>query len=177
MVLSVVSRPSEAGAAPQWHGAVAGGVCSIELDSGVQFPRFCGALKSELLLGRERDSDFGFGPLLHLGSAHFDHYTASAGVSALLPVSPTYPAIVSLSGGALRSESRWAPVLEGWLFWGPSSYNFHSHYAMASGFLFGAQLGLGSRRFGTLSLALQLDLQWLAIPFIAAHQWVFAGDR
>ena len=52
------------------------------------------------------------------------------------------------------------------MFWGPTSFNFHSSYSMASGLLFGAQQTWGSEPSTTLVFAGQLDLALAALPFV-----------
>jgi hypothetical protein len=176
-VVAVVAWSALCEARPQGHGALAMGVCARDReDHALEFPRFCGSLHAELLLGRERDSDLGLGPYVGLSTASFDHYGAAGGMSLLLPLSPTYPFIVSLAGGALSNTPSWSPTVEVWLFWGPASYNFHSRYAMTSGLLLGFQQSLGDERVSITSLSGQLDLGLVALPFIAAHQWLFGGE-
>lgn len=163
-------------ASPQGHAAVAVGICALARESGdPAFPRFCGAVRGEVLLLRQRDRDFGLGPYLGVSTASFDTLAATTGASFVLPASPTYPFVLSLAGGAFSEPSGWSPVVEAWLFWGPHSYNFHSHYAMASGLLLGYQQSLGDERTSIVSLSGQLDLEFVAIPFIAAHQWIAGG--
>jgi hypothetical protein len=59
------------------------------------------------------------------------------------------------------------PGIEASLFFGPSSYNFHSSYSMASGLLIGVQQVWGSHSATSFALALQVDMAWLALPVIA----------
>lgn len=163
-------------AKPEGHGALVAGIGSLGREDGpLVFPAFSGALRGELWFLRERDADFGFGPFAGLSTAAFEHYGAAAGLSFVLPLNSTYPFILSVAAGALSQHPGWSPSVEGWLFWGPSSHNFHSSYAMASGLLLGYQQGLGERRVTIISLAAQLDLGLVALPFIALEQWVAGG--
>jgi len=165
-------------AAPQAHGAVAIGLCAVERETArTEFPRFSGVLRGELWFGRERDRDLGLGPLVSLSTASFDRYAVTAGASLVLPISPTYPFILSATGGALETDAGWAPGVEAWLFWGPMSYNFHSSYAMASGLLLGFQTSLGEERLTIVSLNGQLDLGLVALPFILTEQWLVGGSE
>jgi len=169
---------SRAPAAPQGHAAIAAGVAVLDrTERRGGFPEFSGAVRGELFFGRERDKDLGLGPLVTLSSVSFEHYGASAGLSALLPASPTFPFIASLAGGVLSTRPGWSPSVEAWLFWGPASYNFHARYAMASGVLFGYQTSLGSERVTVISVNGQLDLELVALPFILVHQWIAGGDE
>ena len=167
--LGVYASPATASAGPQWHLALSPGGCYVS-ESDAAGWAWCGSLSGHALFARTRDRDFGLGPYARF-QAVLDHsVSASAGVSVLAPLSPTFPFILSAGlvgdtrGGGL------SPGVDFSLFWGPSSYNFHSSYSMASGLLVGLQQTWGTASATTLSLGAQLDLALVAIPFIALYE-------
>ncbi len=130
--------------------------------------RFCGALRSDFLIGRERNADFAWGPYATLGTAKFSDVRFGAGLSLLIPtLSGDFP--VLLSAGALSRNGTDAR-LSGQAFFGLRSHNFHGHYAMASGLIFGADTSVADSGATTLYVGLQVDGLWLALPFILAYE-------
>lgn len=107
-----------------------------------------------------------------------DSASASAGLSGLVPLSPTFPFILSAGAVANTRGGELSPGADLWLFWGPTSYNFHSSYSMASGILLGAQHTWGSAPATAIALGAQLDLALAAIPFLALFELLSGpGDR
>lgn len=165
---SILGCGAPAAADPQWHLAAASGACWRQ--ASARTTHWCNGLRGHLLFGRERDRDLGLGPYARLTNLWGGGNALGTGASALLPLSATYPFVLSL--GAVVESHREArnAGFEAWLFWGPSSYNFHSSYSMASGLLAGLWRTWGERNATTLALAAQLDLVWLSIPFIALFE-------
>lgn len=168
--LALVLLSSPALADPQWHAAMSGGACWFRGADARRHTLGCGSASGHLLLGRQRDGDYGFGPYARVTGLWDTAVTVGAGASALVPLSATYPFIVSLGGALQKRGSGLGPGFEAWLFWGPSSYNFHSRYSMASGLLAGFQRTWGDAPSTTFGLAAQLDLMWLAVPVIALYE-------
>jgi len=167
--LSLVTRPCAAD--PQWHAAIASGACAHDESDTAVALHWCSSLGGHLLLGRRRDLDLGLGSYLRATHVREAGFSLGSGLSVLLPVNPTYPFILS-GGASLGPLDEPAAGAEAWLFWGPSSYNFHGSYSMASGFLAGFQRRFGREPASTFSLMLQLDLAWPALPFIALYELV-----
>lgn len=168
--LALTLLTSTVHADPQWHAALSGGACWFRSADGPLHALGCASASGHLLLGRQRDSDLGLGPYTRVTGVWDTALTAGAGASALLPLNPTYPVIVSV-GGALQWRGEGiGPGLEAWLFWGPSSYNFHSSYSMASGLVAGFQRTWGDAPSTTFALAAQVDLEWLVVPIIALYE-------
>ena len=162
-----LARPCSAD--PQWHAGIASGACAYDETGRPAQARWCSSLAGHLHFGRSGDPDLGLGPYLRATHVQDGGLSLASGVSVLLPVNPTYPFI--LSGGALlAARDPLAAGAEAWLFWGPSSYNFHGSYSMASGVLAGIQRRFGRQAATTLSLMLQLDLAWPSLPFIALYE-------
>lgn len=156
-------------ASPQWHLALSPGGCYVDApDASGWF--WCGGASGHALFLRTRDRDLGVGPYARVLAVLGDSGSASAGVSALVPLSPTFPFILSAGGVVNTRGGDLSPGADLWLFWGPTSYNFHSSYSMASGVLLGAQKTWGTAPGTTIALAGQLDLALAAIPFIALFE-------
>lgn len=111
---------------------------------------------------RERNSDFGFGPMLALSTAGFWDLRFGGGGSVVLPLNPDMPFV--LAAGVFAHETR-GVSLGGSLFWGFRGYNFHGHYNLAAG-LFGEVLqDLDRERATVLSLGFEVDAMVFALPF------------
>ena len=78
------------------------------------------------------------------------------------------------SGGAFALSSRFGlePGLAGTMFWGSRSYNFHSAYAIGVGLVAQGRYGLGDGKQADAILGVQLDLEYLALPFVLAYEAV-----
>ena len=171
-LLAVCCTSSSAAADPQWHLALSPGGCLVRGPGSDYDFSWCGSASGHVLFLRQRDSDFGLGPYARVLGILGDSGSASGGLSTLVPLSPTYPFIVSVGAVAsTRGEGTHAGA-DLWLFWGPTSYNFHSSYSMASGLLFGLQKTWGSEPTTTFAFTAQLDLVLAAIPFIALFELV-----
>ena len=161
---------------PQWHVGLASGLGILRRPDASAL-LWENTLSSHVLFGRTRDSDIGVGPYARVGYLWREAVACSAGASVLLPLNATFPAILSLGGVAAWRGAKAEPGLEAWLFVGPSSYNFHSSYSMASGLLLGAQRTWGTTNSTTFVVALQVDMAWLALPVIALIEVVRGPSR
>jgi len=153
-----------ASAHPQWNtGLVASGCLLGEGSTLFDRAAFCGAAQGDVLFFREQTRDFGFGPYVSVGTASFSDLRLSAGARALFPVLEDFPLVVSL-GGVLRDGHD--PGVEGSLFWGVRSYNFHGSYNLAGGLLLSGQHLFDGPRSNVIALGVQLDGFILAVPFL-----------
>jgi hypothetical protein len=168
--VAICCTSSRAAADPQWHVALSPGGCLVRGRGSDQEFSWCGSASSHLLFLRQRDSDFGLGPYIRGLGILGDSASLSGGLSTLVPLSPTYPFIVSLGVTASTRDDTTNPGADLWVFWGPTSFNFHSSYSMASGLLFGAQQTWGPHPTTTLVIAGQLDLGLAALPFVALFE-------
>jgi hypothetical protein len=169
MLLSaLVSRT--AWADPEWNVAAQGSICRLAARNTDSTLAFCGQLRGDLMLGRDRNDSAGWGPYLSLGTARFSDARLATGLSLLLPTAGgDFPVVVS--GGLLSrdlSDIRAATNI----FWGLRSHNFHGNYAMASGLVLGGDIGTGAGRPSTLYAGLQIDGLWLLLPFIFGYEWL-----
>ncbi len=155
-------------AEPQITAGLTPGLCGRTSDttSGLCF---YGAARGELLLWRERATDFGLGPAVEVGTAAFDDFRASAGLSLLVPMD-SFPLVLTaapfVSAG---DEFDYGPSIR--VFWGLRAYNHLSTYSAAGGIIAGVDYGIGARGEQTWTLALQLDAMWLALPVLALYSW------
>jgi hypothetical protein len=132
---------------------------------------------------RRRASDIGLGPYLQLSTTGFSSVDAGLGATWVIP---TKSVALAVSGGAyVRGASlslypdkvpgawSWTPGLSGSIFLGSKSYNFHGPYAMTIGAVVQGKYGISSealRRHAELTLALQIDFEVLALPFLLVGQ-------
>ena len=158
-------------AEPEWNVAAQTQLCGLGEHGRVwQKTAFCGAIRGDLLFGRDRNSDFALGPYAALGTAKFSDARIGAGLSLLLPTfSGDFPIVLS-AGGLSRNGSD--ARLSGEAFFGLRSHNFHGAYAMASGIVIGGDRALNDGRGNTLYVGLQVDGLWIALPFILGYEWL-----
>jgi hypothetical protein len=169
-IVAATSLSGTASAVPQWNASALTGVCGQGVEGQLwQDTCWYNGLRADVIFGRERNADLGAGPYLGATTAGFDDVRLSGGVTAHLPVHPYFPALVSL-GGYGRHFETWQPGVEGWLFLGSRSFNFHSSYVMAGGLLLGYQHGLGDTRDTAIVIAAQIDGLLLALPFLFAYE-------
>jgi hypothetical protein len=129
--------------------------------------RWCNGLTADLLLLRERNRDFGIGPFVEISTSGFWDARFGGGVSALLPVSESFPLVVSLG---VYDHALERAALGGTVFWGARSYNFTGTYNYALGVYASAQRDLGGDRDSVLSVGLEVDGFFLVAPFLLAVQ-------
>jgi hypothetical protein len=170
-LLAVLLTGAPLRAEPEWNVAAQTRLCGLgEAGKIWQKTAFCGALRADLLFGRERNSDFALGPYATLGTAKFSDARYGAGLSLLLPTfAGDFPIVVS--AGALSRNGSDAR-LSGEVFFGLRSHNFHGAYAMASGVVLGGDRALEAGLGNTLYVGLQVDGLWIALPFILGYEWL-----
>jgi hypothetical protein len=158
----------EGSARPQINTAIVTGLCGLgDTESLWGESAWCNGLRADILFGRARNTDFALGPYVQVSSAGFWDARYSAGLSWLIPVSGDFPLILSAGAGGHELE---APALEGWLFFGPRSYNFHALYSLSAGLLLGFQQDLGAGGANQVVVAAQIDGLILALPFLLAYE-------
>lgn len=123
----------------------------------------------DLLLLREGPRQMALGPYVDVATAAFDTFETGGGLSWLVPVDAT---AFILSAGALARTSRfgWEPGVAATLFWGSRSYNYHSTYGIGLGLFAQGRYGFGDGRQSDAILGVQIDLEYLALPFVFAYQ-------
>jgi hypothetical protein len=171
LLLASLAESSKLQAEPEWNLAAQASICGRGNAPKVwQKSSFCGEVRADLLLGRERNVDFALGPYVAVGTGAFSDARFGGGLSLLIPTwSGDFPIVVST--GALSrnaSDLRWS----GEAFFGLRSHNFHGSYAMASGFVLGGDSAVAGSRGNTLYVGLQIDGLWLVLPFILGYEWL-----
>jgi hypothetical protein len=160
-------------AAPNWHIGWQPEWCLTGTEGAFfEESSFCTHVVGDVVFGRKRDRDVGFGLYSTVGTADFADVRLEGGVTSILPIDPTYPLSASLGLVAHGDDGEFEPGVGAWLLWGPRSYNFHSSYSPAGGVVVGFERSFGSRAATTLSVGIALDGMWLALPFIAGYEWL-----
>ena len=123
----------------------------------------------DLLFLREAPRDMALGPYVEVTTAAFDTFEGGGGLAWLVPTGST--AFVFSGGGFARtSRFGWEPGVAGTLFWGSRSYNFHSTYAVGVGLFAQGRYGLGDGKQGDALLGVQVDLEYLVLPFVFVYE-------
>jgi hypothetical protein len=166
--LACLLAPAFVHAEPQGHVGVRLAPCGVGEDGAFwQHTRFCGGLTADLLLLRERNTDFGLGPYVEISSAGVWDVRYGGGLSLLAPVHPDFPLVVS--AGAYGHETR-AVALGGSLFFGMRSYNFHGNYNLTLGLFGSVTRDLGASEEMLTALGVELDGFLIAAPFLLAFE-------
>jgi hypothetical protein len=162
--------PSDAEARPQITAGATTGAALTDLRAG-NAPRLAYHLgaRLDLLFLRDAPRDMAIGPYVDVMTAAFDTFEGGGGIAWLVPTGPT--AFV-ISGGGLARTSRfgWEPGVAGTIFWGSRSYNFHSAYGVGAGIFAQGRYGFGDGKQTDAILGVQLDLEYLALPFVFAYE-------
>jgi hypothetical protein len=144
-------------------------------DAGVGYTRhfwvknkFHLGLRSDVLFGRNKATDFGLGPYVEVLTHGFSEIQFGGGVSGLLPVLPAFPIVLSFGGYGRKAKDMFPlePGITSQLFFGTRSYNFHANYVMTAGLLGEMRYGLGRSKETSIVISAQLDLLVLALPVI-----------
>jgi hypothetical protein len=175
VVTASVLTSVSAHADPQWNASTLAGVCGRGADGSLWDDTcFYTGARADVLFARNRNSDFAIGPYLDVNTAAFDDIRLGGGPSFLMPVHPYFPLVLS-AGPFVRHDEKWTPGVEGWLFFGSRSYNFHSAYSLAGGLVFGYQTELRDQKSNAIVIAAQIDVLFVVLPFIAGYQWISGG--
>jgi hypothetical protein len=109
------------------------------------------------------------GPYVEVSTAGFHDVNAGGGAEWLLPVTADFPVVLS-AGAFLRAGDGMqpSPGVEGSVFFGSRSYNFHSWYGLAVG-LFAQTLWVPSSASLDAVAGARIDAEILALPFLLAY--------
>ena len=163
----VASFAVQVGARPQYSVSSQLGIVAIGEEGRVWHrTRFDVGIRAEALYGRTAPRDGAIGPYLEARTAWFDHADYGGGLMALLAVDRTFPIWFGAGAFGRRQESTWAPGAHAFLAWGGRDYNYEASYAMAFGVLLDARVHRGDFPGFDMVLAVSIDLEGLAIPFI-----------
>lgn len=152
-----------ANATPQGHVALRTSICGAGDDALWQETRWCNGVTGDLLFGRDRNRDFGFGPYVEVSTAGFWDARYGGGLSVLLPVTSDFPLVLSLGAYGHETDSL---ALGGSMFFGLRSHNFHGNYNFATGLVVSGYRDLDAERATLVTAGLELDAMLLALPFL-----------
>jgi len=158
-----ISTLGTAWAKPTWNAGLESGVCGTGSSLGFDKTGWCNAAHADVLLLRERGSDFGLGPSFRLGTARFSDLRLDAGLSVLIPLFESFPLVLE-AGPHLRNLSE--PGVFGGAFFGLRSFNYYGHYEMAAGLSLVAERSFTAGTPSALWITARIDGSWLALPFI-----------
>jgi hypothetical protein len=109
----------------------------------------------------------GIGPYVHVATEAFESADLGGGLSWLIPALEDLPLVLSAGGFVRTGQGRnWSPGLQGDLFAGSRSYNFHSAYGMAIGFFAQTLYIPDPPATADLVLGLRVDGEILALPIL-----------
>jgi hypothetical protein len=166
----VATASSDASARPQITSGLTTGAALTDLraDNGPRLAYHLGG-RLEVMFLRDTPTSMAIGPYVEAMTEAFDTFESGGGISWLVPTGAT--AFV-FSGGAFARTSRFGlePGAVGSIFWGSRSYNYHSTYAIGAGLIAEGRYGLGDSKQADVVLGVQLDLEYLALPFVFAYE-------
>lgn len=126
-------------------------------------------LRADLLLLRSQPPQMALGPYADVATRGFHDVDVGGGASWLIPASVDFPLVLSAGAFARDGQGRsWQPGVEGTLFGGARSYNFHSAYAMTNGIFVQTRWLPSTPSEMDVVVGVQVDLEVLALPFLFA---------
>jgi hypothetical protein len=163
--LAIVVGSTPAAADPQASiGTTIGGVVE-DVNTGSTHGQAHWGGRADVLFLRSRGTDMAIGPYVDVATSSFHDIDVGGGIGWLLPVRDDLPFVLSAGAIVRNGEGwSWAPGLEGTLFWGPRSYNYHSWYGMASGLFAQTRYIPGSPGQMDLVFGVQIDGEILIMP-------------
>ncbi len=161
-----LAAPTAARASAQVSASGQVGIVGVGEDSYWTRTKLDLGLRVEDVWLRERPTDFGIGPYVEARTAAFVYGDYGAGVVAILPIDQTFPLWVGAGGFARRQDQTWAPGVNAFVAWGGRSFNYDSAYAMAYGVILDVRAHGGELPGVDTVLALSIDLEALALPWI-----------
>lgn len=175
IVSAVIAQPSSARAEPQWNLGVTSTVCGLGTSDELwNETAWCNGIRGDVLLYRNRNTDFALGPYLDVSTANFADVRVGGGASLLLPTfGGDFPIVLSVGPYTRDFEG---VGIDTRLFWGLRSYNFHGSYGMAGGIVLGMQRGFDPIDETVLQAGVQIDALWIALPFIFTYELIRGPD-
>jgi len=164
--MCVVAGTRRAGAEPQASVGLTGGVAVQDVaGSGSAGASLHLGGRGDVLFLRDHNSQMAVGPYVDTASAGLHDLDAGGGIEWLLPLTGDAPVVLSGGGLVRNGDGRaWAPGLEGTVFVGSRSFNFHSWYGLAAGVFAQARWVPASPSTADLVFGVQLDLELVVLP-------------
>jgi hypothetical protein len=172
--------PSAAHAEPQATAGLTLGAAGAGIDRKIwDATLFHMGLRGDVLFGRTKNSDFGFGPYAEVLTHAFDEIQFGAGVSVLLPVIDYLPVVLSAGAYGRRGDDDFGlePGVAGQLFWGSRSFNYHANYVMTAGLIGQMRYGLGASKETSIIVGAQIDLVILSLPALFVINAIRGGSK
>lgn len=170
VVASLVLGGADVHASPQVSGALTTGAALTDMraSNGPRLAYHLGG-RFDVLLLRDHAGTMALGPYVDVATAAFDTFEAGGGLEWLVPAGD---AAFLFSAGSFARTSRfgWEPGAVGTIFWGSRSYNYHSAYSLSLGLFVQGRYGFGDGRQADAVLGAQIDLEYLALPFLFAYE-------
>lgn len=160
----------EAAAYPQWNLSLSPGFGrTLAPPEAREWLLSLGA-RADVLFGARSPYAVRLGPYASLRSDDFDDLGLSLGLSLALPVSHTFPLVLSAGGAVelLEGPARVGGLARVW--WGARSINYHSTYGMSVGLWAEGRWFPGDGR-GDVLFGLDLDLRFLTLPAVMLYEW------
>ena len=128
--------------------------------------------RADVLFLRARGSDMALGPYLDVATSSFRNLDAGGGAEWLVPmVADEFPFVLSAGAFFRNGDGRaWTPGVEGSLFFGSRSYNFHSVYGLAAGLFAQTRWVPSSPASVDLVFGVQIDAELIALPFLFVYE-------
>jgi hypothetical protein len=168
LVCLAVSTAKSALADPQASAGLTlgGAVDNVVGPAGAEGAFHLGARGSVLFL-RNRGTDMAIGPYLDVATASFHDVDLGGGAEWLIPVRDDLPLVLSAGAFWREGDGRsFAPGVEGTVFWGSRSFNFHSWYGLAAGIFAQTRWIPSSPATLDFVFGVQIDAEILALPSI-----------
>lgn len=168
LAVAAAATARDARADPQTSvGVTFGGALNDVVGPRSLFPAVHLGARADVLFLRSNPRQMALGPYLDVATGGFESVDAGGGVSWLLPLVDDLPFVLSAGGFARNGQGlSWAPGLEGTLFAGSRSYNFHSIYGMAIGVFAQSRWIPAPPAALDLVLGVQIDAEVLALPVL-----------
>jgi hypothetical protein len=169
LAVLAILMAGDAGADPQASAGltVGGGVENVVGPPGSTGGAFYLGGRGSILFLRNRGADMALGPYLDVATASFHNVDLGGGLEWLLPVRDDLPIVLSAGAFWREGEGRsFSPGMEGTVFFGSRSYNFHSWYGLAAGLFAQTRWVPSSPSTLDLVFGLQIDAEILALPSI-----------
>ncbi len=173
-IVCACARPVEA--EPQASVGVTAGAALQDVvgPSGMGASLHLGA-RGDVLLLRRHNGEMALGPYVDGATAGFHDVDVGGGLEWLLPLTSDLPLVLSAGGLARDGDGRqWAPGVEGTLFVGSRSFNFHSWYGLAAGAFVQSRWIPASPSTVDVVFGVQLDLELIALPALFVWDALFA---
>jgi hypothetical protein len=170
-LLAVIFAPRAAQADTQIGSALTTGAVLTEtrLSGKEPYVAYHLGARADVLLLRSRAEQMAVGPYVDVATAGFDTFEWGGGLEWLVPAFDT-SLILSAGGFARTSSFGLEPGAEATIFWGARSFNYHSAYSPGLGLFLQGRYGFGDGRQGDAILGVQVDFEYLALPFLFAYE-------